>query len=95
MGLIETLKENINNAGHLVSLDREEGNVAAGIISVNDYENTVTYLHGHGLAAIKKAKEENIPVESVIDNPNNYFTRSITDFSDFIKPLGNVSRWRY
>jgi hypothetical protein len=87
------LKQNIDNAGHLTPIGGGDL-ITAGIVSVDDSKNTVTYLHGQGLWQITEAKKQGKPIEPIVDSKHNTETKPISNFSAFIKPPGDVSRWR-
>ena len=88
------LKANIDNAGHLTPVGGGDL-IPAGIISVDDSNNAVTYLHGQGLYQVSEGKKLGKPVQPIVDSNHNKRTEKISLYSDFTVPPGDVSRWRY
>ncbi len=83
MALKAKLQENIRNAGHLISKEKGVKPQPAGILSVNDKNNEVTFLHGPGLAAHSAAQSPQAKILIEKDS-NNFLVRPISDYSDFV-----------
>ena len=79
MNIIDILKSRITKTAHLVLKNGE--NHDAGIKSINDNDNTVTYMHGQGLWKLKDAQNKGLPEKPILDDPNNYRTISIDDIA--------------
>ena len=82
MDIISKLKSNIGNAKHLVLLSGET--IPAGIKSVDEANQSVTYYHAQALSKIKEATDAGQPLKPILENPDNLNTKNFSDINDIV-----------
>lgn len=72
-----------NNVGRAVLLVLKSGKtINAGIEQVNTGSNTVRYMSGRGLFALKEAQDKKLPDSEILKNENFYSTISIDEIAE-------------